>query len=145
MAGMGRTSVVQVPCFSGGRMTFYLQWPPSINHYWRRVGNKTILSKEGRDYRTKVANDVRFAGFIASRLMPGRLSVEIVAYTPDRRRRDLDNLLKAILDCLQHAGVYKDDSQVDRLLIERGPVGEFVLAAGGIRVRISPLSETMKA
>jgi Holliday junction resolvase RusA-like endonuclease len=37
------------------------------------------------------------------------------AYPPDRRRRDLDNILKAILDALQHAGCYADDSQIHAL------------------------------
>ena len=41
------------------------------------------------------------------------------AFPPDRRRRDLDNLLKPALDALQHAGVYEDDSQVDWLVARR--------------------------
>lgn len=42
----------------------------------------------------------------------GHLKVEIEAFRPDKRRRDLDNLLKATLDGLAHAGVYEDDSQI---------------------------------
>jgi len=34
----------------------------------------------------------------------------------------LDNLLKAVQDALQHAGVYRSDSQIDRLEVERGSV-----------------------
>jgi crossover junction endodeoxyribonuclease RusA len=41
---------------------------------------------------------------------------------PDRYRRDLDNVCKAMLDALGHAGVYQDDSQIDRLEIVRGAV-----------------------
>ena len=47
----------------------------------------------------------------------GRLRVEIEAFRPDKRRRDLDNLLKATLDGLAHAGVYEDDSQIIDLRI----------------------------
>jgi len=43
-------------------------------------------------------------------------------FPPDGRRRDLDNLQKALCDALQHAGVYADDSQIDRLDVQRGPV-----------------------
>ena len=54
----------------------------------------------------------------------GALSVSILAYPPDRRRRDLDNTLKAPLDVLARCGVYEDDSQIARLLIERMAVSK---------------------
>lgn len=40
---------------------------------------------------------------------------------PDRRKRDLDNLLKSLLDGLEGAGVFKDDAQIDDLQIVRRP------------------------
>lgn len=52
-----------------------------------------------------------------------RLKVDIIAYPPDKRRRDLDNLLKAPQDSLQHAGVFHDDSQIADLRIRRGTDG----------------------
>jgi len=59
--------------------------------------------------------------------LTGRLAVEIYVYPPDRRRRDLDNILKNLLDSMQHAGVYKDDQQIDRLLVIRMPdIGGYV-------------------
>lgn len=63
-----------------------LPWPPSVNHYYRRVGNATLISKEGRRYRKRVASDVLLA---RSPRVEGRLSVRIVASPPDQRRRDL--------------------------------------------------------
>jgi hypothetical protein len=50
------------------------------------------------------------------------LSVRLLAYPPDRRIRDLDNLPKGVLDALTHAGVWGDDSQIDDLRIVRGSV-----------------------
>jgi crossover junction endodeoxyribonuclease RusA len=41
------------------------------------------------------------------------------AFPPDRRRRDLDNIQKALLDSLEHAGVYADDNQIDLLIARR--------------------------
>jgi len=41
---------------------------------------------------------------------------------PDKRRRDLDNLPKALLDGLTHSGIWDDDSQIDDLRIMRGEI-----------------------
>jgi crossover junction endodeoxyribonuclease RusA len=40
---------------------------------------------------------------------------------PDARRRDIDNYNKALFDALTHAGIWEDDSQVKRMLVEWGP------------------------
>ena len=93
-----------------------LQFPPSVNHYYRRVGSRTLISKAGRAYRKLLVSSLR-PHF--PQPMTGRLQVTIHAHPPDRRRRDLDNLQKCLLDSLQHAGVYRDDSQIDSLTIIR--------------------------
>jgi crossover junction endodeoxyribonuclease RusA len=98
-----------------------LPWPPSVNTYWRNVNGKTLISKEGRLYRQAVREQVNDQNGVQS--LAGRLSVSIVAHVPDQRRRDLDNLLKAVLDGMTHAGVWLDDSQIDELQIRRGPIG----------------------
>ena len=48
--------------------------------------------------------------------------VVVAAYMPDLRRRDLDNMFKAPLDALGHAGVYADDSQIHDLRIYRAGI-----------------------
>jgi crossover junction endodeoxyribonuclease RusA len=98
-------------------MMLTLPYPPSVNRYYRRVGQRTLISKEGRDYRAAV---IRLAN--TKTPIYGRLDVSVLLSPPDKRRRDLDNTLKALLDALQHAGVYLDDSQIDRLLVERSGV-----------------------
>lgn len=97
----------------GGPLVVLLPFPPSVNHYWRRVGNKTMISGRGRAYRKEVGAEVWRQK--ASLGLAGPLSVSISFVEPDARRRDLDNLPKAVLDALQHAGVYGDDSQVREL------------------------------
>jgi Holliday junction resolvase RusA-like endonuclease len=101
-------------------LEFELPYPPSINHYWRRVGPRTLISREGRRFRERV-----LAILAACRVEPlvGPLAVEVEIYPPDNRRRDIDNVQKALLDALQHGGAYLDDSQIVRLTIEkRAPV-----------------------
>ena len=99
----------------------WVPWPPSVNAMWRSVNGRVILSARGRQYRTD-----GLAALMTQcrniRPMEGPLSVTLILYPPDRRRRDVDNYAKGILDLLTHAEVYGDDSQIDRLLIERGDV-----------------------
>ena len=52
--------------------------------------------------------------------LSGRLAIKIIAEPPDKRRRDLDNILKAPLDALTHAGLLIDDEQFDEINIVRG-------------------------
>lgn len=100
--------------------TIRTPWPPSVNHYWASSGSKRYLSAAARSYRDAVWVAVRAAGFPRFGQRP--VEVRVVAYPPDNRRRDIDNLLKAVLDALAHAKVYADDSQIYTLRIERGPV-----------------------
>ena len=45
----------------------------------------------------------------------GRVGVLLTVFFPDRKVRDLDNLLKGVLDGLVAAGVMLDDSQIHDL------------------------------
>lgn len=108
-------------------VTIILPWPPSINSYWRTVNGRTLLSKRGRVYKQAAARAVLAAG--ANKHLACRLAVRLTVHPPDRRRRDIDNLAKSLLDAMQHAGVYQDDSQIDRLLIERA-----IVEKGGVVV-----------
>lgn len=111
-----------------------LPYPPSVNTYWRSVSKgpmagRVLISEEGRNYRASVLQ------LVDELKLDSRLRVEIEAVMPDRRKRDLDNLPKAVLDALTHAGVWGDDGQIDDLRIYRGQVE----APGHLWVRIWPL------
>lgn len=121
-------------------MDLTLPWPPSTNTYWRHptrgaLAGRHLISEKGRSYRQAVTDLVA-----ESRLGPPLdqpVRVEIVAFRPDRRRRDLDNLLKSILDSLTHAGVWTDDSLVADLRIRWGDI-----VAGMVKVNVIPLEES---
>jgi crossover junction endodeoxyribonuclease RusA len=122
-----------------------LPWPPSVNNYWKPSkhshGNKTrrglVRTKEADAYKLAVLQTCML-GKIMNKRLSGPLTVHIEAYVPDRRKRDIDNIRKAIYDALTDANVWDDDSQIMRDSAEKiyPPVkGGFVL------VHIAPYSQ----
>lgn len=101
-------------------MIFALPYPPSINHYYRRVGRRTLISREGREYRRAICGLLAGGG---SPPITGRIALAMDAFPPDRRRRDLDNIQKSVLDALEHGGVYENDSHYAELRIMRSEWG----------------------
>ena len=73
----------------------------------------------------------------SSPMLTGRLKITIKAYMPDRRRRDIDNLTKALLDALAHARLYEDDEQIDDLRIVRMGVEK----PGRVEVELTELED----
>jgi len=93
---------------------FRLDYPPSVNTYWRSWRGRVVLSARGLAYRTAAA------GLTRARFDVGdRLRVALALTMPDKRIRDIDNVAKAVLDAIGHAGIYDDDSQIDFLSIQR--------------------------
>lgn len=98
-------------------ISFKLPWPPSANTYWRRNGERYFISSTGQAYRKHVASACY--ELAKSFMAEDRIRISIQAYPPDRRRRDLDNICKALLDSLQAATIFPDDSQIDELNLKR--------------------------
>lgn len=97
-----------------------LPFPPSVNHYWYHAKGRHFIRERGIRYRAAVVAEIR-----AQRLatgFSGNIAVSLTVRPPDRRKRDLDNLLKAPLDALQYAGIYQDDNQITDIRIRRGSV-----------------------
>lgn len=111
-----------------------LPWPPSVNHYWRSYRGMVVISEAGRKYRAAVAEQVFLQ--LRGKSTIGKLKVTIEAWRPDNRRRDLDNLLKAVLDSMGHAGLYIDDSLiVDLRIYWAAEIG------GMLKIKIEELHE----
>jgi len=99
-----------------------LPWPPSVNSYWRHptrgpLAGRHLISERGRAYRRAVMAEVARRTLLQK--PAGRLSVHVDAFPPDNRRRDLDNIGKALLDALVHAGVIADDGDIDHYSVTR--------------------------
>lgn len=103
--------------------TYRLPWPPSVNCYIRRGSNRSYMTKKGKEFRDEVVNEVAERDSSVWKIprcaMNGRLAVNVELTAPDKRKRDIDNHVKAVLDALQYAGVFLDDSQIDELRVKR--------------------------
>jgi crossover junction endodeoxyribonuclease RusA len=70
------------------------------------------------------------AGQVKGKKIAGEYTLEITAVKPDKRRRDLGNLEKAISDILQHVKVIEDDYLCQEIHIrwsKTGPECEIIL------------------
>lgn len=83
----------------------------------RGRGGHFYTPKATRDYEKTVAWAARAAGIRGP--STGSVSVTVHLWFPDRRRRDVDNVVKSILDGLNRIA-YADDAQVAELHVTRG-------------------------
>ena len=112
---------------------FLLPFPPSVNSMY---AGKARRYKSPR-YKKWIAEAQVMA---CKQKLPvwvnGPLQVQLDFVKPDKRKRDLDNLAKAVLDFCTDAQVWKDDCQVEHLTL-RWVETDFV----GVKVIIQPLKK----
>jgi len=97
-------------------ITLTLPWPSSTNHSHHYGSGRKFLSKKTKEFREKVQEIVIDA---KCGKIEGRIAVFYAFYPPDKRRRDIDNLIKQLFDALVIAGVMKDDCQVTDLHVRK--------------------------
>jgi crossover junction endodeoxyribonuclease RusA len=90
--------------------------PPSVNSYWRSVPAtrsrraRVLISEEGRRFKARCQ---LVAQAQCRKPLAGSAAVRAVVYFRDHRR-DLDNVLKPLLDALQGIA-YANDRQIAHL------------------------------
>lgn len=116
-----------------------IAWPPSVNHVWRKTpAGRIYLTREARMFRADVMSRVAVArchGVLPKTALAGNLAVAMELYPPDRRRRDVDNYSKAVLDAMTHARLWRDDSQVKQQTVAvcaPKPGGQVVLTISAL-------------
>jgi crossover junction endodeoxyribonuclease RusA len=90
-----------------------LPLPPSVNRLWRTGRGRLYRSAEYAAWRNEAIWSIKLQARGAS--IAGPYSIAVEFQRPDRRRRDLDNLLKALSDALVDAGVLEDDSDAQEI------------------------------
>jgi crossover junction endodeoxyribonuclease RusA len=78
------------------------------------------ISEKGRKFKLNVSEIIATHHHIKFNML--RLKVHIDYYPPTKRKTDIDNRIKAVLDSLTDAGLWVDDEQVNELSIKRMPV-----------------------
>jgi len=82
------------------------------------------LTGKGRVKTSRYRTWIRAAGneVMAQRRehFDGDVTLSLIAKRPDKRRRDLDNLLKASQDLMVHCGILDDDQQIIKVSAEWG-------------------------
>lgn len=115
-------------------MVLTVPFPPSANRYWGHARGRTFLNHAAVKYRQDVMDAVVLLRFDQMReknpsspaqvifshrlddfALCGPLEVTIELNPPTKRKWDLDNRIKQLLDALQNAGVFEDDEQIVRL------------------------------
>ena len=100
-------------------LNLILPLPPSVNSYWGFAGSRRFLTLAAREFKKEVAHIVSQQSVIFG---DKRLSLTAILHFKDRRKSDIDNRIKSLLDALVQAGLFDDDSQIDELHIFRGSI-----------------------
>lgn len=101
-------------------ITVRLPFPPSANRLWRNVRGRTIRSAEYDAWLEKASWEVRRVVSMQHdrKGVQGPYGLTILACPPDRRKRDLGNLEKAVSDALAKGGAVQDDSLAQTISLE---------------------------
>lgn len=112
-------------------MEMALPFPPSVNALYIPCRSRIILSKKAREFHALFAQVLHQQGHPG--MATGFLEVEVWACPPNRRARDVDNLLKALFDALQKTEVFENDSQIKSV---HAVMDHWPFADGSVIVRI---------
>lgn len=83
--------------------------PVSVNAMYRSVGRRVVMSAKGRVFKNALTTFLLNCDTLKKISGPVELWVDFEF--SDRRRRDVDNFAKALLDCLKGL-MFDDDSDI---------------------------------
>lgn len=107
----------------------WLPYPPSTNRLWRRARVGMIKSAEYVAWLLEAGAEARRQQ--AGKIM-GTYKLSITAARPDKRKRDLDNIIKPVSDLLKSIGTIEDDCLCEMI------TARWVTTGDGVAVRLEP-------
>lgn len=96
-------------------IAFTLPYPPTANNLFMNVGKRRIRTKA---YDAWIAEASYWIHIQNAPVVGGPYTLAIIAHRPDRRARDIDNLIKPISDVLTKTSVISDDSRAEKVSAE---------------------------
>lgn len=106
-----------------------LPYPPSVNRLWRVSKSRVHKSPQYQAWLISAGNSLNGQ---CRRSISGEYNIHILACAPDRRKRDLGNIEKALSDLLVKHGVVDDDHLCQKQTIEWATN----LPSGSVRILI---------
>jgi crossover junction endodeoxyribonuclease RusA len=91
--------------------------PISVNLLYRTCRGRPRLSKRGRQYKIETRQYVE-SQFIGMHPLESKISLTVDMYFKDKRKRDVDNHLKSLLDSLEGI-MFVDDSQIYEIIARK--------------------------
>lgn len=92
--------------------TYHLPTPPSVNRLWRISGRRMYRSKQYTEWIAQVA------AALDGEPKPEidyPFNIELIVGRPSKRRMDIDNRAKAVMDVLQHCNIITDDCLANQI------------------------------
>lgn len=90
--------------------------PPSVNSLWINKPSGRYKSKRGKIFENLACDELKKQ--FRYKPLANSLKVSMRLYFKDKRKRDIDNYNKAILDSMTKI-IYEDDSQIEELNVKK--------------------------
>ena len=85
----------------------------SVNKYYRNWQGRVLISKDGREFKKEI--DLLLNNY---EKISGKIQLKLILYFKDKRKRDVDNYAKVLIDCLKNK-LFEDDDQIYQLYMEK--------------------------
>lgn len=95
-------------------MTLLLPYPPSVNRLWRFSGPRMYRTKVYAEWADEASRILRSQNTPAKPI-DYPIAMELAVGRPDKRKRDIDNVNKAVLDLLEAIEVVENDHYIHDL------------------------------
>ncbi|WP_148209089.1 RusA family crossover junction endodeoxyribonuclease [Thermocrinis albus] len=103
---------------------------PKSNRYIRRRGGKVFKPPRIKNWEVRALWEIKQQYSGSTLLGPLRMEVELTL--PNRRKRDIDNMLKSLWDILEKAKVIGNDDQIQELYV----IKRYSKGQQGTKIRI---------